>query len=905
MRTNQKFTVYRRDYSAPIFHVESVEMGIDLDPVETVVATRMQLVRNRAGALVLDGDDLDLLSIAVDGRALAGARYTRTADSLTIEKLPARCTLDIGVRIRPASNTTLMGLYTSGGNYFTQCEAEGFRKITYFPDRPDTMARFTVMLRADRKLCPVLLSNGNLIESGRLPHGRHYAKWHDPFPKPSYLFALVAGKLAHIERSIRTQSGRDALLQIYTDKRDLDKTAYAMDALVHSVRWDEKRFGLELDLERFMIVAVGDFNMGAMENKGLNIFNTQYVLASPKTATDRDFANIESVVGHEYFHNWTGNRVTCQDWFQLTLKEGLTVFRDQEFSADVAAGYLGKPAEGVDPNTARAVSRIQNVRALRAQQFPEDAGPMAHPVRPDSYQEIGNFYTATVYQKGAEVIRMLQTLLGRDGFRLGLEEYFRRHDGQAVTCDAFLDAMQSVYTDQHPGKTLEVFRHWYSQAGTPRVQVQSHYDARAKRLTLTLTQACPRVGVERETKGDKLPFHIPFALGLVGRAGHDLPLRLAGEKPRAKPLVTRVLDLTQSSQTFEFVDVAEKPVLSLLRDFSAPVIVDFEYSDAELAHLAATDSDAFNRWEAVQRLVTRELARLARLAETKATLRVSPNVIAVFRAILEDSTLDPALKELALTLPSENMIGEQLPVYNPAAVHRARTLMRQSLARALAREWLATYRANQRVGEYSPDAQSAARRALKNIALSYLMQLGDGKLDELAWQQFKLADNMTDTLEALAALVGSSSKKRAKAIARFYKKYRDDALVLDKWLRVQALAPGLDQPVLDTVRALMQHRAFSLRNPNKVYALLGAFCNGNPAQFHRADGAPYQFWVEQVLALDKINPTVAGRLARSLDRWRKLPPDLQEKALGALRQIRATSGLSRDVGEIVDKALRA
>ncbi len=905
MRTQAHRTVFRKDYQQPVYHIESVELGFDLDLEETIVATRLSLVRNRPGALVLNGEDLELLFVELDGRRLDASRYEVDDKSLSFSKLPPRCTLDIAVRVRPQRNTTLMGLYASSGNLFTQCEAEGFRRITYFPDRPDVMARYTVMLRADRKKFPVLLSNGNLIESGDLPGGRHYAKWEDPFPKPSYLFALVAGRLGHVERRITTQSGRPALLQVYAEKRDLAKVEHAMNSLVHSVVWDERRFGLELDLERFMIVAVGDFNMGAMENKGLNIFNTQFVLASPETATDKDFANIESVVGHEYFHNWTGNRVTCRDWFQLTLKEGLTVFRDQEFSADMGAGMLEGRDQTPAARTARAVNRIAAVRSLRAAQFPEDAGPMAHPIRPESYQEIGNFYTATVYQKGAEVVRMQQTLLGREGFREGLDEYFRRFDGQAVTCDDFVDAMESVYRRRNPGRDMAQFRRWYSQAGTPRVQVRSQYDKASRRYTLTFTQSCPRVGVERDSKLDKLPYHIPMAVGLLGRAGHDLQLRLAGDPASTTPVTTRILDLTEASQSFTFVDVPEKPVPSLLRDFSAPVIVDYDYSDGELAHLSAHDSDSFNRWEASQRLVTLELARLARLAMKGGELELHPNVLGVFRSILTDGSLAPSLKELALTLPSESMIGEQLPVYDPAAVHRARVFVRTALARGLAREWLATYRANQPTGSYSPEARAVGQRSLRNVCLSYLMELGDGKLHQLAWQQFKSADNMTDRIEALAALVNVPAQQRERALERYAKIFRDDPLALDKWLRVQAVARRVDAPVLEAVQKLTRHRAFSLRTPNKVYSLLGAFFSGNPSEFHREDGAGYAFWAEQVLAVDRINPSVAGRLARALDRWKKLTPPLQAAAKRALARVHGADALSPDVAEIVGKALRA
>ncbi len=923
MKTETQKTICRKDYRPPVFQVERIEMGIDLDPSATVVAARLHLNRQNPGALELDGESLELLQLSVDGRTLSPRAYGLAAigdkQTLTIADLPERCVLDIAVRISPYANTSLMGLYLSGGNFVTQCEAEGFRKITFFPDRPDIMARYTVMLRADRSRYPVLLSNGNLVESGRLPDGRHYAKWEDPFPKPSYLFALVAGKLAHIERRVTTRSGRSVLLQVYTDQHDLPKAGHALDSLERSLKWDEARFGLELDLDRFMIVAVGDFNMGAMENKGLNIFNTKFVLADPRTETDADFANIEGVVGHEYFHNWTGNRVTCRDWFQLTLKEGLTVFRDQEFSADMAVAQLnGDP--GADAGGVRAALRIENVRNLRATQFPEDAGPMAHPVRPESYQEIGNFYTATVYQKGSEVIRMQQTLLGRDGFRAGMDEYFRRHDGQAVSCDDFVSAMESIYVVQRPGKKLDRFRRWYSQAGTPRVSASTAYDGATKKLTLTLRQICPKVGVEKAIAIAKQPFHIPFAIGLVDRDGRSIPLALEGESAKQEARTTRVLDLVDDEQRFVFVDVASDAVPSLLRDFSAPVIVEYPYSDADLALLLAHDADPFNRWEAGQRLATRELIRLTHDAKAGRTLSIGDALIDAFRTTLRDTRLDPGLKEAAITLPGEGVIGEQLPIYDPAAVRRARLFLIDALAAMLADDWHAVYASHRTVGRYSPAAGQAASRALKNCALGYLARLDDADAQTLVDRQWASADNMTDRLAAFLAIVnapsdlgggrgaGSASRRtsrRTRAVDAFYRQFHRDPLVVDKWLRVQSTTIEADDAVLDTVAALTHHAAYAAANPNKVYALLGGFFSGNPAAFHRADGRGHAFWAEQILLLDAINPTVAGRLARTLERWQKLTPDLQASAKAALLRVRNAKRLSRDVAEILDKALAA
>ena len=904
--TNQ--TIHREDYAAPVFLVDSVEIAFDLDPQATLVATRLLLRRNRPGILELPGEGIELLAVHLDGRTLSDSEYTLTSHALILPQLPDRCVLDLEVRLCPISNTSLMGLYASNGNLFTQCEAEGFRRITFFPDRPDVMARYTVMLRASRRDFPVLLSNGNLIESGALPGGRHYAKWHDPFPKPCYLFALVAGRLAHSERWVRTASGREVLLQIYVERRDLAKIDHALDSLVHALRWDEKRFGLELDLDRFMIVAVSDYTMGAMENKGLNIFNTRYVLAHPDLATDGDYAAIESVVGHEYFHNWTGNRITCRDWFQLTLKEGLTVFRDQEFSADMSAGYLRGRDRGPRARTARAVQRIEQVRALRAGQFPEDAGPMAHPIRPDSYQEISNFYTSTVYEKGAEVVRMQQTLLGREGFRAAIDEYFLRFDGQAVTCDDFVDVMESIYTKQRPGRDMAQFRLWYSQAGTPRVSAKGVYDAATRRFTLTLRQVCPKVGLEKQSTHEKQPFMIPFAVGLLDQGGTDLPLALADQEGSASgaPRPTMiVLEFTRAEEEFVFQDVPCAPVPSLLREFSAPVIVHYPYSEAELALLSAHDSDAFNRWEASQRLATLELARLARTIGQGETPEVGPHLAQVFRAILENRELDPALKELALTLPSEHVIGEDLPVYDPQAVHAARRLVRLHLAQTLRAVWHQTYLENRTAGPYSPEPKAAGRRALKNLALAYLVALDEPAFNALAVAQFNSADNMTDRFAALTSMVNNPVPERARALEQFYRRYAKEPLVVDKWLRVQAQARAIGRPGLAVVTELMRHPAFSLRNPNKVYALLMTFFAANPAEFHTPDGAGYAFWADQVLAVDALNPQVASRMARTLDRWRKLTPALQQAAAGALRRVQAAPGLSRDVSEIVDKALAA
>ncbi|MDB5776951.1 MAG: pepN [Herbaspirillum sp.] len=774
MRTDTPKTIHRKDYAAPSYLVNTVEIGFDLDPAQTRVATRILMERSgKSAEIVLLGEELTLVQLRMNGKTLGPADYRLRNGVLSIPRAPAKVVLEIETLLRPDQNTSLMGLYVSSGNFFTQCEAEGFRKITYFPDRPDVMAKYTVMLRADKKNYPVLLSNGNLIAQGDLGDGRHYATWEDPFRKPSYLFALVAGKLVCQEETFRLQSGRDVLLQVWVEDGNLDKTAHAMDSLKNSIRWDQERFGLELDLDRFMIVAVGDFNMGAMENKGLNIFNTKFVLANSRIATDVDYANIEAVVGHEYFHNWTGNRVTCRDWFQLSLKEGLTVFRDQEFSADMIGSDSG-----------RAVKRIDDVRVLRQAQFPEDAGPMAHPVRPDAYVEINNFYTVTIYEKGAEVVRMYQTLFGRDGFRKGMDLYFKRHDGHAVTCDDFRAAMADAN-----GRDLSQFERWYSQAGTPQVRAEMAYDATAKSCTLTLTQFCPPTPGQT----DKKPFHIPVAIGLLDSAGRDMPLHLAGAETAARAATTRVLEMTDARHVFTFTDVREQPVPSLLRGFSAPVALEYAYSDADLAFLMAHDSDPFNRWEAGQRLAMRRLLMLTEAEKVQATADADdPDLSAALAATLNDKALDPAFRELVLALPSEVMIAEQMDAIDPQAIHEARLRLRCALAQRLRGDLQAAYEANLTGGPYSPDAAAAGRRGLKNMALSYLAEFDDAQSHALAQSQYDRADNMTDRLAALTALVNSHAPGKTEALARFYDDFSAEPLVIDKWFSLQATARATD-----------------------------------------------------------------------------------------------------------------
>jgi aminopeptidase N len=914
MRTESTITVFRKDYQPYPYAIPQVRLEFDLDPGCTTVSASLTVQRHAgvaAGtALDLDGVDLELVSIKVDGKDWDAGRYRLDEEKLSISDLPDTATVQIVSRCRPQANSTLMGLYVSGGNFFTQCEAEGFRRITWFADRPDVMSRYRVTLRASSEY-PVLLSNGNLLEESDLPDGRRQAVWEDPFPKPCYLFALVAGKLTCRETRLDTASGRSVLLQVYSDPGAEARTEWALESLVRALRWDEARFGLELDLDRFMVVAVRDFNMGAMENKGLNIFNAAYVLADPETATDANYEAIESVVGHEYFHNWTGNRVTCRDWFQLSLKEGLTVFRDQEFSADMMARDMDTRAAA----SARAVKRIDDIVTLRAAQFPEDAGPMAHPIRPESYQEIGNFYTATVYEKGAEVIRMQHTLLGERGFRAGMDEYFRRHDGQAVTCDDFVAAMESVYVSQHPGRDLGVFRRWYSQAGTPRVSVALEYDAAARRCTVTLGQRCARVGVEKKAGESyvKQPFHIPFAIGLLDRAGRTIPLRHEGSTQQ-----TALLELTTERQQWVFEDVPSEPIPSLLRGFSAPVIVEYAWSDADLALLSAHDPDPFARWEAGQELATRQILALAaqHQAATPLAMRETPGqrppgndaqrqddppFLDAWRALLTDPGLDAAYRARALALPSEKTLAERMAAVDPPALAQARDHLRAQIGKAFAPQWRAAFEACQTSGPYRPEPVPAGKRALKNMALAHLMAAGEPGAEQAAQQQFAQATNMTDRLGALTALVNHGSPQAAsQALSDFYEQWQHDPLVIDKWFALQATARTAS---VATIRGLMAHPAFTLRNPNRARALIFQFCLNNARGLHRPDGTGYEFWAEQVLALDALNPEVAARLARALDSWSRFVPGLRAPMQAALQRVRGHAGLSRNVNEIVSKAL--
>jgi aminopeptidase N len=869
------------DYAPPSFLIDTVDLDIDFRNGETLVTAQLALRRNPtanspSAPLVLDGEELELLRVSLNGTELAATRYSVSATNMTLPDLPDSFKLETLTRIHPDSNTRLSGLYRSANGYFTQCEAQGFRRITWFQDRPDVMSRYTVTLHADKAELPQLLSNGNPVASGDEADGRHWAKWQDPFPKPCYLFAVVAAKLDLLRDSYRTMTGREVHLAIYVEQGKLDQCAHAMSALKKSMHWDEQTFGLECDLDHYMIVAVGDFNMGAMENKGLNIFNTKYVLARPDVATDVDYENIDRVVAHEYFHNWTGNRVTCRDWFQLSLKEGLTVFRDQEFGADVHN---------------RSIARIREVRGLRAAQFPEDNGPMAHPVRPASYIEINNFYTATVYEKGAEVVRMIQTLIGKPAFRRGMDLYFERHDGQAVTCDEFVAAMADA-----SGTNFSQFMRWYEQAGLPRVKATGRYDAATQRYVLSLSQSCaPTLG-----QPEKQPYLIPITVSLFGPSGEKLSLLMASDSEDAKATGERIISLQNVSQEFIFEKVSVAPVPSLLRNFSAPVVLEFDYSEAELAHLLGHDDDPFNRWEAGQRLASQLI--IAATADIAAGKKPTWSVEFASAAarIIAGAAKDPAFAAEALSLPGEATLAEQLDVVDPDALHAARNGLRRYLAEQLGTQFKSCYEKLTSSEVYRPDSPEAGRRALRNLCLGYLCELDSAEYRGLAKKQFDATDNMTDQFASLSILAQCEGEERVSALDGFYLRWKDQALVIDKWLQVQSTSRRVD--TLAEVLRLVDHPAFDIRNPNKVYALLRAF-GSNHVRFNAADGSGYRFLAEQTCKLDSINPQVASRLARCFDRWRKFDSKRQLHARVALETIRDHKGLSRDVFEVVKKSL--
>ena len=869
--------VYLRDYRPPDFLVPFVRLDFDLSPDATRVRSALSVSRNSGDTqpLCLDGEDLELLAVRIDGKSLSQDCYTLTSHSLTIHDVPDKFDLEIENRINPRTNTKLEGLYLSGGNFCTQCEPEGFRRITYFLDRPDVLSDYTVTIRAPQKSCPVLLSNGNNVSSRMLPDGRHELTWHDPHPKPCYLFALVGGDLQHIEDHYTTVSGREVSLRIYAVERDLGQCGHAMDALKKSMHWDEVRYGREYDLDCFNIVAVEDFNMGAMENKGLNVFNTRYVLALPETATDSDYQAVTGVIGHEYFHNWSGNRVTCRDWFQLSLKEGFTVFRDQQFSAEL--GSVG-------------VKRIEDANLVRTHQFREAAGPMAHPVRPDSYAEINNFYTLTVYLKGAEVVRMLASLLGPDLFRRGCDLYFERYDGQAVTTDDFVSAMEDV-----ADMDLSQFRLWYDQASTPKLTARSTYDAVNRRYTLWLSQHCGSAAGDDETTA---PFHIPVAVALFDRAGGPLTTRLGLQTDSAHE---HILSLTQSEQAFVFDDVQDVPVASLLRRFSAPVELETNQTDDDLIVLMGHDNDPFNRWDAGQRLASKEILRALAHCESGEPFSLDDGFAGGFHTLLLAQLEDTAFQAFALRLPEETYLSSLTEIIEPDPLHQSRKVVKQALATLFRTDFERLYHALSPAGPARIDAKDAGRRALRNVCLSYLMALEEPQTAGLALEQLTSADNMTDALAALNELARSPHPERTEALGAFYQRWEDYPLVVDKWFRVQAISdlPG----TLSDVQRLTEHEKFQLGNPNKVHALLGTFSHANPLHFHAADGKGYQFITEQILRIDAANPQVAARLVSAFNLWRRYNAERQQLMRAELERIQSSAGLSRDVSEIVERVL--
>ena len=884
MRTEQPKMIYLKDYQAPEYLIDETHLTFELFEDHTLVHAQLVMRRNpERGAglppLALDGQQLELLSVKLNDLELTAQDYQLTDSHLTLHPQTEQFVLDTSVKIHPESNTALEGLYKSGGMFCTQCEAEGFRKITYYLDRPDVMSTFTTTVIGDKNRYPILLSNGNPVGSGPQDDGRHWATWEDPFKKPAYLFALVAGDLWCVEDTFTTMSQREVALRIYVEPENIDKCQHAMNSLKKSMRWDEETYGREYDLDIFMIVAVNDFNMGAMENKGLNIFNSSAVLARAETATDAAHQRVEAIVAHEYFHNWSGNRVTCRDWFQLSLKEGFTVFRDAGFSADM--------------NSA-TVKRIQDVAYLRTHQFAEDAGPMAHAVRPDSFIEISNFYTLTVYEKGSEVVGMLHTLLGAEGFRKGSDLYFDRHDGQAVTCDDFIKAMEDAN-----GVDLTQFKRWYSQAGTPRLSVSEQYDGASQTYSLTFSQSCPATPGQTE----KLPFVIPVALGLLDAKGKELPLQLADESSPAA--TSRVLSVTESQQTFTFTGLTEQPLPSLLRGFSAPVKLHFAYSRDQLMFLMQHDSDGFNRWEAGQQLAVQVLQDLIGQHQRGEALVMDQRLVQALRSVLGNEQLDQAMVAEMLSLPGEAYLTEISDVADVEAIHAAREFARKQLADSLYDALWARYQANREVSKttpYVPQASHFARRALQNIALSYLMLTGKPEVLAAALEQFEHSDNMTERLTALAVLVNSPFEaEKAQALASFAEHFKDNPLVMDQWFSVQAgsTLPG----GLQRVRELMEHPAFNIKNPNKVRALIGAFAGQNLINFHAADGSGYRFLADRVIQLNGFNPQIASRQLAPLTRWRKYDSARQALMKAELERIRNSGELSSDVFEVVSKSL--
>ncbi|WP_257266915.1 aminopeptidase N [Endozoicomonas sp. ONNA2] len=883
MKDSQPKAIYLKDYQAPDYWIDRTDLTFDLFDDHTMVTSVLSIRRNldhpsaaenssekNLPELVLVGDDLELVSLEIDDQPFSNFR--EEGGLLRITSPTETFTLTTVCRIKPQENTSLEGLYKSNGMFCTQCEAEGFRKITWYLDRPDVMSRFITRIIADKTAYPVLLSNGNEMERGELDGGRHYVTWEDPFKKPSYLFALVAGDLQYVEDHFTTMSGREVTLRLFTEAHNIDQCDHAMTSLKKSMKWDEQVYGREYDLDIFMIVAVDHFNMGAMENKGLNIFNSACVLASPETATDARFQRVEAIVAHEYFHNWSGNRVTCRDWFQLSLKEGFTVFRDAEFSADM---------------NSRGVKRIEDVNILRTAQFAEDAGPMAHPVRPESFIEISNFYTVTVYEKGAEVVRMIHGILGPENFRKGSDLYFARHDGQAVTCEDFVKAMEDA-----SGRDLGQFRRWYSQAGTPVLKVSDEYDENSKQYRLTIEQSCPATPGQKE----KLPFHIPVRIGLLDGEGEDLPLNEVGD-------TDQVLDVKQQKEIFTFEHIEERPLPSLLRGFSAPVRVKYDYTRDDLLFLMEHDSDHFNRWDASQRLASGVIDEMVAALEQGRECPPDDSLIKAFGTIITDESLDLAVQAEMLSLPSEASLAEQAVEVYPQFIHQARLTVRHGIASAHSESLKTLWRSLSSSKPYRPEAEDIAERTLKNISLSYLTSLDDKGMLALAEQQYHGASNMTDRFAAMASIVNAGCQDRElieEVLADFLERYQDDTNVMDQWLAVQAASPSLG--TLEHILKLMQHDIFDATSPNKLRAVLGGFA-GNMRQFHRVDGLGYEFLTDQLLDLDSKNPQIAARLMTPLTRWRKFEPGCRERMRKALERIKATPGLSADVYEVVTKSL--
>ncbi len=885
MRDSQPRTIYLKDYREPDFWINKTSLEFELFADYTEVKSTLELVRNpradKEASLVLHGQELELREVKIDGTILVESDYKTDLETLEVFSVPNKFEFSCVTRIKPHENTSLEGLYKSRTMYCTQCEAEGFRKITYYLDRPDVMSEFHTRISADKVAFPVLLSNGNLIDSGE-EGDRHWALWHDPFKKPCYLFALVAGDLVGIDDTFTTRSRRQVALRIFVEQKDADKCDHAMQSLKRAMKWDEEVYGREYDLDIFMIVAVDDFNMGAMENKGLNIFNTSCILAKPETTTDAGFQRVEAVVAHEYFHNWSGNRVTCRDWFQLSLKEGFTVFRDAEFSADMGS---------------RTVKRVEDASMLRTMQFAEDAGPMAHPVQPSSFIEISNFYTLTVYEKGSEVVRMIHTLLGPELFRKGSDLYFERHDGQAVTIEDFVAAMADA-----SGRDFSQFMNWYRQAGTPVVKCEGRYDEGKNEFTLKVRQSCPATP---EAK-DKKPFLIPLAVGLLGDAG-ALPLKIKGQQPDTdtNDNTHKVLEITKAEQEFIFEEVPERPVPSLLRGFSAPVKLDYNYSREDLTRLMSRDTDGFCRWDASQQLGVDVIRDMMAQMGGNPSPSIDAGFVDAYRVLLEDQSLDPAMVALILQLPSEDYLAELSQPVDVEGIHYARECVKRKLATALYDNLLRVYHANETVGEYKVDAGSIGRRSLRNTALHYLMLSGRAEVIELCRKQYRTAGNMTDTMAALAAIVYSGSAHvqslKQELLNDFYEKWKDESLVVNQWLSVQASSPV--PGTLNTVKALTQHAAFDVRNPNKVRALIGGFCMRNAINFHDRSGEGYAFLADQIIILDGQNPQIAARLLTPLTKWKRYDDKRQALMKKQLQRIGEQPKLSKDVYEVVTKSL--